>query len=60
MVDRLATSWPSISMEPEVGVSNESRCRINVLLPEPEPPMITMISPGFTWKSTPFRIIRSP
>jgi hypothetical protein len=35
-----------------------SMCLSKVLLPDPEPPMITRISPAFTLKSTPCRMRR--
>ena len=47
-------------MLPEVGRSSASRWRSSVLLPEPLPPMITMISPWRTSRSTPSRIWRAP
>src|SRR5687767_4379203 len=33
-------------------------CRSSVLLPDPEPPMITMVSPGSTSRLMPFRTMR--
>jgi hypothetical protein len=39
---------------PEVGTSRQPRMFIRVDLPEPDEPMIAIISPAFTVRSTPF------
>ena len=53
-------SLPSSRIAPEVGWCRPSRCLSSVLLPEPEPPMTTMISPCLALKFTWSRIIRGP
>src|SRR5216117_230338 len=40
------TSSPKSFTVPEVGFMAPIRCRSNVLLPQPLPPMITSVSPG--------------
>ena len=55
-----AISTPNNVTVPPAGRLRPSMCLSKVLLPEPEPPMITRISPAFTRKSTPCRMRRRP
>src|SRR5580704_16750532 len=52
--------FPRIHTSPELGCSNPTSVRSSVLLPEPEPPRITIVSPAGTSKLIPCRISRSP
>src|SRR3989338_2821945 len=54
--DSLVISTPSTVMEPSCGRINPITLFRKVLLPQPEPPMITRVSPVSTIKSTPRRI----
>src|SRR5580765_3005391 len=56
----LPMSMPSSLIVPLRGRCRPSRWRKSVLFPEPDPPMITRISPARTLKSTPFKIRRRP
>src|SRR5262249_16904046 len=56
----LAMLTPEIQTSPELAFSNPTRVRSSVLLPEPEPPRITTVSPRRTSKSMPCKISRSP
>src|SRR5580692_8128470 len=52
--------FPRIHTSPELGVSSPTSVRSSVLLPEPDPPRITSVSPAGTSKLMPCRISRSP
>ncbi len=45
-------------ISPELGFSSPTNVRSKVLLPDPEPPRITMVSPRITSKLTPCKISR--
>src|SRR4051794_8071173 len=53
-------STPRSFTVPPTGRCSPSRCRSSVDLPEPDPPMITRISPGWTTKSMPCSTRRRP
>ena len=55
-----ARSRPKSRTVPDDGRSSAIRWRRSVLLPEPLPPMMTMISPSTTSRLTPLRIWRGP
>ena len=57
---KAAVSWPNILMVPDVRRSRPMRWRKSVLLPDPLPPMMIMISPSLTSRLTPSRMMRSP
>src|SRR6185503_4248549 len=51
---------PNIVTEPESGMIEPIMCLSIVDLPEPEPPMMTMVSPGYTSRLTPSSTVCSP
>src|SRR5712692_7345011 len=55
-----AIFFPLSQISPELGLSRPTRVRSSVLLPEPDPPRITRVSPRITSKPMPWRISRSP
>src|SRR5258708_28074577 len=55
-----AIFFPLSQISSELGLSRPTSVRSSVLLPEPEPPRITMVSPRITSKPMPWRISRSP
>ena len=55
-----AIFFPLSQISPEVGFSKPTSVRRSVLLPDPEPPRITSVSPRCTSKLIPCRISRSP
>ena len=50
--DRVLMSLPRMRMVPLVGRSKPRRWFNKVVLPDPEPPMMTKISPGLTLSDT--------
>ncbi len=52
--------WPKSSMEPASGRWVPMMVRSRVDLPEPEPPMMTMVSPGWTSSVMPSRTVWAP
>src|ERR1700740_2542799 len=58
--DMDAKSLFCIQISPELGISSPTKVRSSVLLPDPEPPRITSVSPAGTSKLIPCRISRSP
>src|SRR5882762_3295131 len=55
-----AIFFPLSQISPELGLSMPTSVRRSVLLPEPEPPRITSVSPFITSKLMPWRISSSP
>ena len=57
---RFVISVPRSDTLPESGLSEPIMCLKSVDFPQPEPPMITNVSPFFISRSMPFKMVRSP
>src|SRR6266705_1343931 len=59
-VEIAAIFFPLSQISPELGLSSPTSVRSSVLLPEPDPPRMTKVSPRITSKLMPWRSSRSP